>query len=101
MKKIQEKYKKSKLLFIIKAILTLTTMYFAIRVVYVSILGLLNSTVLPDKIMSLLFGMLLFLGLSSLMNVIEMMIYNKRKYLVLQLVTTVFILGVAMFVSMG
>lgn len=98
MKKIQKEYKKSKLLFIIKAILTLTTMYFAIRVIYVSISGLLNSTVLPDKIILLLFGMLLFLGLSSFIRVIEMVIYNKRKYLMLQLITTVFILGVAMFV---
>ncbi|PIC95927.1 hypothetical protein CSV69_08970 [Sporosarcina sp. P26b] len=96
--KIQEEYNKSKLFFVVKAFLTVATIYFAVRVIYISISGLLNSSVLPNKIIFLLFFMLFFLGLSNLVKVIEMFIYKQKKYFTLQIVITIFILAVSVFI---
>lgn len=96
--KFQEEYNKSKLFFIIKALLAVTTLYFAVSVIFISSSGLLNSNALPDEMSLLLFGMLLSLGLSNLVKVVEMLIYKQRKYLTLQLVSTIFILGVSIFI---
>ncbi|MEV9639574.1 hypothetical protein ABZ756_02600 [Mammaliicoccus sciuri] len=95
--KIQEEYKKSKLFFVIKALLSVTTIYFAIRVLIISTSGLSNSDPIPEKLNLLLFGMLFSLGLSSIVKIVEMFIYKQKEYFTLQVVSTIFILGVSIY----
>lgn len=97
-KKIQEEYKKSKLFFIIKALLTIITIYFAVRVIFIAILGLLNSNPLPSKMYLLLFAMLFSLGLSSVVKIVEMSIYKEKEYFILHLASAIFILSVSVFI---
>lgn len=84
--------------FVIKAFLTVITIYFAVRVIFISTFGLLNANPLDNKMNLLLFGMLFSLGLSNLVKVVEMLIYKKKEYFTILLVSTIFVLGVSVFI---
>lgn len=97
---LREKFNNSnKVLFLLKAVFSVLTIYFALRVIYVStsaLLGYTNPSGDPQQ--SLLFWMLLSLGLSNTVEVIDMFLAGKKKYFGLLVVSTIFTLGVAMFI---
>ncbi|SFM08187.1 hypothetical protein SAMN04487943_107188 [Gracilibacillus orientalis] len=97
--RIQEKYRKSNKLFLaLKVILSAFTIYFAVRVLFISISGLVSSDTSTDFPNLLLFGMLFSLGLSNAVELAEMFVTKNREYFTLLLITTFFLLGVSVFV---
>ncbi len=96
--RIQEIYRKSNKLFLaLKVLLSVFTIYFAVRVLFISISGLVGSNTLNDSPNLLLFGMLLSLGLSNAVKLIEMLVNEKKEHFTLLLITTIFVLGVSAF----
>lgn len=99
---IQEKYRKSNKLFLaLKVLLSAFTIYFAVRVLFISISGLVSSGTSTDYPNLLLFGMLFSLGLSNAVELVEMFVTKKKEYFTLLLITTFFLLGVSVFVLWG
>jgi len=94
--KIQEKYRESNKLFLaLKVLLSAFTIYFAIQVLFISILGLVSSdtsTVVPNL---LFFGMFFSLGLSNAVELVEMFVTKKKEKFTPLLITTLFLLGVS------
>ncbi|WP_407272534.1 hypothetical protein, partial [Radiobacillus sp. PE A8.2] len=73
--------------------------YFAVRVLITSISGLVNPDASTDFLNLLLFGMLLSLGLSNVVQLIEMIVNRQKKHAVftLLLISTIFVLGVSAY----
>lgn len=96
--RIREKYRKSNKLFLaLRVFFSLISIYFAVRVLVLSISGLVNSDYSTDFPKYLLFGMLLSLGLSNVVQVVEMLVTKKKEYFLLLLITTIFVLVVSVF----
>lgn len=95
---IQNEYSKSKLFFTLKSLTTIIATYFALRVIFVSVSGLINDKPIPDNMDLLLFGLLFFLGLSNAVQLVEMVIYKKKESFKLLLVTTIFVFGVSFYI---
>ena len=93
---IQKKYRKSnKLVLSLKIIISAFATYFAIRVMFISISGLISSNHSSNTPNLLLFGMLFSLGLSNIVQVIEMLVTGKKEHFTLLLATTIFIMSVS------
>lgn len=94
---IQERYKeRNRFFLLLDVICTLVTLYFATRILFIVIPGLTGSNVSDDSPLLLLgANMILFLGLSHAVRVVEMIVTGKRRYFALTLVTTIIILGIA------
>lgn len=100
--RIQKKYRKSnKLFFVLKVLLSASIIYFAVRVLFVSISGLVSSNSSFEDPTVLLFGMLFSIGLSNAVQVIEMLVTGKKEYFKLMLITTIFVLGVSVYVLLA
>lgn len=96
---IQENYRHSnKLLLVLRVLLNVFATYFAIRVIYISVSGLVSSNESYEFPGILLFGMLFSLGLSNAVLVFEKYVTGKKEHLKLMFVTTVFVLAVSVFV---
>lgn len=96
--RISEKYRKSNKVFLaLRVLFSAFAIYFAVRVLFLSISGLVSSnpsTNFPDL---LLFGMLFSLGLSHAVQLVEMLVTKKKEYFTLLLICTIFILGVSFY----
>ncbi|GAB3803499.1 hypothetical protein [Virgibacillus kimchii] len=91
--KTQEKYRKSnKLILGLKALFSVLTIYFAGRVIFITISGLMGSGPAPAVSGNLFFGMMFFLGLSNVVYLVEMYVNGKKKHFRLLLITTSFLL---------
>ncbi|WP_164669047.1 hypothetical protein [Virgibacillus doumboii] len=94
--KIQEKCKeRNKLFLILDVLFSLLTLYFAIRLLFVSTSALANSNDSTDLPYVLAFAMSLSLGLSWTVRVVEMLVTGKRKYFILHLIAAIIALGVS------
>lgn len=90
---IQEKYRKSNKLFLgLKALFGIFTVYFTVRIIFLSISGLMSSSPAPAVPTELFFGMMFFLGLSNVVYLIEMSVTGKKKHFALLLITTILLL---------
>ncbi|MFO1444583.1 hypothetical protein KDN24_15530 [Bacillus sp. Bva_UNVM-123] len=96
--RIQEEYRKSKFFFILKVLISIIAIYFAFRVIFISISGLRNASPLPDNMNLLLFGMLFFLGLSNAVQLVEMSMNKKKEYFKLLFVSTILSFGGSVFI---
>ncbi|GAA5416910.1 hypothetical protein Pryu01_01949 [Paraliobacillus ryukyuensis] len=96
---IREKYKNSnKLFLVLKVLFSIFAIYFAIQVIFISIFGLVSSDTSTDFPDLLLFGMLVSLGLSFAVQLVEQFVTKKRGYFTGLLITTIFLFGVSVFV---
>lgn len=94
--KIQERCRKRNKIFLaLDIFLTLLTLYFAIRVLFISSHALVNAKYSTDFPNELIFAMTLSLGLTYAVQVIEMLVTGKRKYFILHLITAIIVLGVS------
>jgi len=92
---IRERYKKRNKLFLsLDVIFSILTFYFALRILFVTIPGLLEPSKSIDTVPLLAF-MTLSLGLIYLIRVIEMLVTGKRTYFALTLGVTILALGLA------
>lgn len=96
--KIQTEYRKSKVFFFLKVFTNVVATYFAFRVIFVSVAALTTDRPSPDNMNILLFSMLLSVGLSNVVQLVEMLINKKTEHFKLLFITTLFILGVSIFV---
>lgn len=93
---ILERYKKRNKLFLtLDVIFRILTLYFALRILFVTIPGLLEPSQSIEPVPWLLAFMTLSLGLIYLVRVIEMLVTRERNYIALTLGVTVFALGIA------
>lgn len=93
---IQEKCKKRNKLFLsLDVIFNILTLFFALRLLYVTIPSFLEPSQSVDSIPLLLACMTLSLGLIYLVRVIEMLVTRKRNYFVLSLSVAIFALTIA------
>ncbi|RCW64219.1 hypothetical protein DFR57_1145 [Saliterribacillus persicus] len=94
--RIQERYRKSNKVFLaLRFILTVFVIYFAVRVLVISISGLTNSIYSTNYPGYLTFGMIFSLALSYVVQLIEMLVSNKKEHFTLLLITTIIMLGVS------
>ena len=96
--KMQKEYRKSKVFFFLKSFISIIAIYFAFRVIVVSVSGLMFESPLPENMDLLLFSMLFFLGLSNVVQLVEMLLNKKKEHLKLLFITTIFIFVVSIFV---
>ncbi len=96
--KIQNEYRKNKMLFFLKLCINIIASYFAFRVMFVSVSALMSKGALPDNMDLLLFIMLFFLGLSNVIELVEMIVHKKKECFTLLIVTTIVLFGVSIFV---
>ncbi|MGP4042055.1 hypothetical protein ACTWP4_19435 [Gracilibacillus sp. D59] len=97
--KIQKKYlERNKLFLAIDIIFSVLTIYFAVRVLLISITGLVSSNPSTDSPTLLLFAMLFSLGLSNSVRVIEMLVIEKKEYFSFLLLSTLFVFSVSTYI---
>lgn len=96
---IQRKYReRNKLFLALDIFLSILMIYFAVRVLFISISGLVSSNPSTDSPTLLIFAMLFTLGLSSAVRVVEMLVIGKKEYLMLLLFSTIFVLSVSVYI---
>lgn len=84
--KIQERYReRNKMFLALDIFLTLLTLYFAIRVLFISSQALVSTKYSTDFPNVLLFAMTFSIGLTYVVRIIEMLVTGKRKYFILHL----------------
>lgn len=94
--KVQERCRERNKLFLALDILfTLLTIYFAIRLLFISNQALVSANYSTDFPNVLVFAMTLSLGLSYAVRVVEMLVTGKRKYFLLYLIVVIIVLGVS------
>lgn len=94
--KIQERCKeRNKLFLALEVLFSLLTLYFAIRLLFISTSALENSNYSTDLANVLTFAMTLSLGLAWTARVIDMLVTGKRQYFILLLIGTIIVLGVS------
>ncbi|MBP1947544.1 hypothetical protein [Virgibacillus litoralis] len=94
--KIQERFRKRNKIFLaLDIFLTLLTLYFAIRVLFISNQALVSAKHSTDFPNVLIFAMTLSLGLTYVVRVVEMLVTGKRKYFILHLIVAIIVLGVS------
>lgn len=92
--KIQERCRERNKLFLALDILfTLSTIYFAFRILLVSIIVGPNNS--GDFKNVLFFAMTFSLGLSYAVRVVEMLVIGKRRYFAVTLIAAIIALGIA------
>ncbi|PIC76147.1 hypothetical protein CSV74_12825 [Sporosarcina sp. P19] len=77
---IQKEYRKSKVFFFLKSFISIIAIYFAFRVIFVSVSGLIFESPLPKNMYIFLFSMLFFLGLSNVVQLVEMFLNKKIEH---------------------
>ncbi|WP_223702143.1 hypothetical protein [Sutcliffiella deserti] len=96
--RIKKRYRKSNnFLLALKLILDAFAMYFVLRLLIVSIGGLVssgNSTVDPSIF---IFGMFFTAGLSNSVELIEMLFNKEKEDFTITLIITIFLLGVSSY----
>lgn len=94
--KIQERRRERNKLFLVMDIfLTLLSLYFAIRVLFITSEALVTTKHSTDFPNVLLFAMTISIGLTYVVRIIEMLVTGKRKYFILNLIAAFIILGVS------
>ncbi|WP_416150290.1 hypothetical protein ACM26V_04720 [Salipaludibacillus sp. HK11] len=97
--RIQEKYRESnKLLLGLRVLFSASAIYFAVQVLFISISGLISSDTSTDFPNVLLFGMLFSLGLNNAVELVEMIVTKKKKYFILNFITTFCLFAVSVYV---
>ncbi|WP_112180442.1 hypothetical protein [Paraliobacillus zengyii] len=94
--RIREKYRRSNKLFLsLRVFFSLISVCFAVRILFLSISGLVSSDYSTDFPNLLLFGMYLPLGLSFAVQVVEMIVTKKKEHFTLLLFGAIFVLAVS------
>jgi len=94
--KIQERCKeRNKLFLALEFLFSLLTLYFAMRLLFISTSALGSSNYSTDLSNVLTFAMTLCLGLSWAVRVLEMLVTGKRQYFILLLIGTIIVWGVS------
>ncbi|WP_040403188.1 hypothetical protein, partial [Alkalibacillus haloalkaliphilus] len=96
---VKERYKESnKFLLALQLFFSALTLYFAVRVIFISTSGLVSSDPSTEFPGLLLFGMLLSLGLANVVELVEMLVAKKKEHFTILLMATIFVLGVSFYI---
>lgn len=94
--KIQERAKERNNYFLaLDVLFTLSTVYFAVRVLLISKEAIESAKYSDDFPGALIFAMTFSLGLSYAVRFVESVVSKKRKYVILYLTVSIFALGIS------
>ncbi|WP_163580915.1 hypothetical protein [Gracilibacillus saliphilus] len=96
---LKKRYReRNKLFLTLDITFRIATLYFAVQLIFYSVSGLISSNPSSYSSEFLTIGMLFSLGLMNAVNVVEMIVSGKRKYLTSLVISTIFVFGVAIFI---